>query len=276
MTVEFPQAVEIAARVKLRPRPARSWSGGAHVNAVGRQALLERRGVRLRLRRRGRVARAASWPTRSRAAATRRPIPGLVSRRDGEVVAGPPRPYPDDYDALPFPAWDLFRPLATLPLLTHRGCPFQCIVLRPQLGLQAAVPHARERPRRARATPWSATARAHPHRGRDLRPPHGPDEGDPRGDHRPRHPPPGAVLGADARRPVDEEFMRLLKTANFETLELGVESGNPEVLKRTSRRGSRSSRSSTPSRSPRPTACGCGASSSSATRTRRARRSATR
>ena len=31
---------------------------------------------------------------------------------------------------------------------------------------------------------------------------------------------------------VDEEFMRLLKTANFETLELGVESGNPEMLRK--------------------------------------------
>ena len=30
---------------------------------------------------------------------------------------------------------------------------------------------------------------------------------------------------------IDEEFIRLLKTANFETLELGVETGNPEVLR---------------------------------------------
>src|SRR6266511_923153 len=30
---------------------------------------------------------------------------------------------------------------------------------------------------------------------------------------------------------VDEEFIRLLKTANFETLELGVESGNAEILR---------------------------------------------
>jgi radical SAM superfamily enzyme YgiQ (UPF0313 family) len=32
---------------------------------------------------------------------------------------------------------------------------------------------------------------------------------------------------------VDEEFMHLLKTANFETLELGVESGNPDILLKT-------------------------------------------
>jgi radical SAM superfamily enzyme YgiQ (UPF0313 family) len=30
---------------------------------------------------------------------------------------------------------------------------------------------------------------------------------------------------------IDEEFVQLLKHANFETLELGVESGNPEILK---------------------------------------------
>ena len=58
-------------------------------------------------------------------------------------------------------------------------------------------------------------------------------------------------------RPASTGSMRsscdLLKTANFEMLELGVETGNPKFFRR-SRRGSRSSRSSMPSRSRKATA----------------------
>ena len=41
MTVEYPRAVEIAARVKLDRAGLPVVVGGAHVNAVGRQALEE-------------------------------------------------------------------------------------------------------------------------------------------------------------------------------------------------------------------------------------------
>ena len=40
----------------------------------------------------------------------------------------------------------------------------------------------------------------------------------------------------------DEEFMRLLKTANFETLELGVETGNPKSWRRSRRDHARAGR----------------------------------
>jgi anaerobic magnesium-protoporphyrin IX monomethyl ester cyclase len=65
-------------------------------------------------------------------------IPGLLLRRAGRTVRGPPRPFLRDLDALPLPAWDLFDMEEYLgrwqratgerraAVLTSRGCPFDC------------------------------------------------------------------------------------------------------------------------------------------------------
>lgn len=58
-------------------------------------------------------------------------VKGIVYRKDGKTIATSPMPYIGDLDALPFPAHDLFPlkeyNLKILPLLTSRGCPYQCI-----------------------------------------------------------------------------------------------------------------------------------------------------
>ncbi|MBI4875294.1 MAG: radical SAM protein [Acidobacteria bacterium] len=66
-------------------------------------------------------------------------VAGLIHRRDGRVVVNPARPYIDDLDSLPFPAYDLIpdlgvytpppfnyrrRPVANI--ITSRGCPNAC------------------------------------------------------------------------------------------------------------------------------------------------------
>ncbi|HXQ49275.1 MAG TPA: radical SAM protein, partial [Thermoplasmata archaeon] len=65
-------------------------------------------------------------------------VPGVVVRRGGKLVRGPPRPFLKDLDALPLPAWDLVDMDRYLhewekrtgerraALLTSRGCPFDC------------------------------------------------------------------------------------------------------------------------------------------------------
>jgi anaerobic magnesium-protoporphyrin IX monomethyl ester cyclase len=58
-------------------------------------------------------------------------VKGIVYRKDSKTITTPQRPYIQDLDTLPYPAYDLFPlkdyNLMILPLLTSRGCPYQCI-----------------------------------------------------------------------------------------------------------------------------------------------------
>jgi radical SAM superfamily enzyme YgiQ (UPF0313 family) len=65
-------------------------------------------------------------------------VEGITYKNDaGELVITPDRPAIEDLDALPFPAWELFprskkyrflhRGMPFFPIMTSRGCPFDCI-----------------------------------------------------------------------------------------------------------------------------------------------------
>jgi len=54
-------------------------------------------------------------------------INGLCYRRDGKIVMNAPREKIRNLDELPFPAWELFPVAKEYPIMTARGCPFNCI-----------------------------------------------------------------------------------------------------------------------------------------------------
>ena len=232
MTVQYPRAVQIATRIKRDRADVPIVVGGAHVNAVGQRALEESAAFDYACIGEGEylVRELADALERSNDTSS---ILGLVSRSGGEIVTALPRPPPEDYDALPFPAWDLFRPVATIPLITHRGCPFKCVFcshnsgFKPRYRTPANVLDeveeilVRYRPKRIRIE--DETFGLHMGRTKAIL-----EEIIARGVNR--------IVSFSAQTRVDrvdEEFMRLLKTANFETLELGVESGNADVLRET-------------------------------------------
>ena len=232
MTVEYPRAVEIARRIKDDRPEVPIVVGGAHVNAVGRQALEESEAFDYACVGEGEhlACELADAVERGIDPAE---INGLVSRRGGEIVVAPPRPPPPDYDVLPFPAWDLFRRVDTLPLITHRGCPFQCVFCSHNSGFKPRyrtpanvideVEQMLERYRPKRIRIEDETFGLHMGRTKAIL-----QEIIARDIHR------RVRFSAQTRVDrVDEEFIRLLKTANFETLELGVESGNAEILRQT-------------------------------------------
>lgn len=231
MTVEFPRAVEIARRLKEARAELPIVVGGAHVNAVGRTALEEGEAFDYACVGEGEFL-ARELAAALEAGVDAQPIPGLVSRRAEGIVAAPMRPPPADYDLLPFPAWDLFRPVDTIPLLTHRGCPFKCNFCSHNSGFKpryrtpanvlAEIEYVVERFRPTRIRIEDETFGLHLGRTKQILA--GILEG---GFHR------RLSFSAQTRVDrIDDEFVRLLKTANFETLELGVESGNAEILRR--------------------------------------------
>ena len=120
----------------------------------------------------------------------------------------------------------------TIPLITHRGCPFQCVFCSHNSGFKPRyrtpanvldeIEQILERYRPTRIRIEDETFGLHMGRTKEIL--EGIIE---RGfHHRVRF---SAQTRVDR---VDEEFIRLLKTANFETLELGVETGNPEILRK--------------------------------------------
>lgn len=230
MTVEYPRAVEIARRIKQDRADVPIVVGGAHVNAVGGQALEEGDGFDYACVGEGEYL-ACELADALERKADPSAIPGLVSRQGDDLVTAPPRPPPADYDALPFPAWDLFRRVDTLPLITHRGCPFKCVFCSHNSGFKPRyrtpanvldeVEEILERYRPERIRIEDETFGLHMGRTKAIL-----EEIISRNLHR------RIRFSAQTRVDrVDKEFIRLLKTANFETLELGVETGNPDVLR---------------------------------------------
>ena len=229
MTVEFPQAAAIAHELKsLTPVPIAI--GGAHINAVGAEALRECSAFDFACVGEGEhlVNELADAIAGKRPCAT---IAGLSYRDNGGVRTNPARPYPASYDDLPFPAWDLFRLGEQIPVLTHRGCPYQCNFCSHNSGFKARyrspdnvldeIGTVIEQFKPAIIRFEDETFGLHVKRTKAIL-----DGILSRGFHtRVRF---SAQTRVDR---IDEDFIALLKRANFETLELGVESGNPDVLK---------------------------------------------
>ncbi len=157
--------------------------------------------------------------------------PGAAWRDgSGEIRLGPARPWETDLDALPFPAWDLFPRSDTYPIMTARGCPYRCNFCSRALGgvlRKRSVPNVLAEldwvvrtfgPRVVRFEDETLTVDgAHAHAVLD-----GILE---RGYHRRTR-----FIGQTRVDRVDRETLRKLKRAHFVMLEMGVESGSPELL----------------------------------------------
>lgn len=230
MTVEFPNAALIAERIKRRASIP-IIVGGAHVNAVETLVLDEVPAFDYACFGEGEML-ACELAATLAARGDITTIAGLGYRKNGVAMATGQRAYPEDYDKIPFPAWEMFKLGDEVPILTHRGCPFQCTFCGHNSGFS---PRYR--------TPGNVLDEleyvVNTYRPKTIR-----FEDETFGLNLPRT---KAILRGILERKlhervafsaqtrvdrVDQDFVRLLKACNFETLELGVESGNPQVLER--------------------------------------------
>ena len=114
-----------------------TWTiiGGPHTSALPERTLDEFDGVDITVAGEGEVTMAELAEARAQGArlSDLESIPGIAFRRDGRPVRNAPRPWIEDLDRLPFPAWELF-PKAFWPVMAGRGCPFGCVFCQRVLG----------------------------------------------------------------------------------------------------------------------------------------------
>lgn len=107
---------------------------GTHVTALDRRCLEQTRGLDAIFRNEP-EATAGEWAQRIASGQSLDGLLGLSFRSGSDIVRNPDRPFLDDLDSLPDPAWHLFDLDAyRLPLkgdrflmvTPHRGCPYPC------------------------------------------------------------------------------------------------------------------------------------------------------
>lgn len=230
MTVDFPMTKKISYRLKQHSNIP-IILGGPHSNAVGKATLLEclsidfccvGEGEQLLIELIACIEGECHFDK----------VKGLIYRSNNEIIVNAPGPYRIDYDTLPFPAWNLFPPISILPILTHRGCPFKCIFCshnsgstvryRSVINIIAELLYIDKHYQPKQVQFEDETFGFDIIRTKEILQ----NIIDNKLHHR-------ISFSAQTRVDrIDKEFLDLLKTANFSMLELGVESGSDQVLKR--------------------------------------------
>ncbi|MFO8047877.1 MAG: radical SAM protein [Desulfosudaceae bacterium] len=134
-TSSFPDAAELAGKIKERAPSVVTTGGGVHVSALGENLLSMYPVFDYFCPGEGEITMAelaGGHPPET--------IPGLIRWQDSRVVTNPPRPQITELDTLPFPAYDRLKGFPRhyhLPLfsyintpgatmITSRGCVYQC------------------------------------------------------------------------------------------------------------------------------------------------------
>lgn len=127
MTVEYPMAATIAEKIKTYPNPPEIILGGVHANALPETSLKETGAVDYILT--GQAEE--SVVSLLRCMEDHSPVtsvPGLFWRADnGTILHNPPAKEFADLTTLALPAWDLWPPRKIYPIMMERGCPYQCV-----------------------------------------------------------------------------------------------------------------------------------------------------
>ena len=157
-------------------------------------------------------------------------IQGIAYREEDKIVVTSRRPWIDDLDSLPIPAWQLFPKTEKYHIVTARGCPFSCIFCMSPYGRKIRV----RSPENVIAEMNDVVRKYHPriykfddesfafdkaraHRILDLVIENKLD---------------GIKKIASMRADyVDLELLVHMKKAGFEVVDFGFETGSPEIMK---------------------------------------------
>lgn len=136
---QYKKAYDVIDRVKEQTN-VKLVIGGPHVSA-NRKKVLEQTKADFAIKGEGEM----TLPELIGAVNGDRPyedIAGLIWRKQGEIVEEADRPFIAQVDALPIPAFEdfeldryVFAMEKRMPLITSRGCPYQCIFCSARLGM---------------------------------------------------------------------------------------------------------------------------------------------
>jgi anaerobic magnesium-protoporphyrin IX monomethyl ester cyclase len=134
VTATFPSALQVARVIKESNSRTLIALGGPHATFMDRQILSEEPEVDIVVRGEGEqtILELASHVSDSCLKGLNE-VAGITFRKNGQIIQTPNRPFIQNLDQLPFPAYKYF-PLRKyrlfgkliLPIITSRGCPFQC------------------------------------------------------------------------------------------------------------------------------------------------------
>lgn len=236
VTLNFPGAAEIVCEAKRHCPSLVTLMGGPHVSFAAEKTLLDYPGIDLIVAGEGEGTIAELMASRFDSASWEG-IPGLVFRRGGRIVDSGVRPFIEELDSLPLPARHLL-PLSryqalgySISIITSRGCPYSCIFClgRRMVGnkvrlrkaslvvdeIEEILAYGIDRINVADDLFVSSRGKVKEVCDEILR----------RGLH--------FKWSAFARvNTVDLETLKLMRSAGCDSISFGVETGNPEMLKR--------------------------------------------
>lgn len=126
-TNEIKPAAYLAYKVKKANKEITTLIGGVHVTAIPKQTLKEFPSFDLAVVGEGETPlKELCLHYLKRGKENLEDIKGLCFRKDNELILTGHATRILDLDTMPMPAWDMFKPAATYFIQTLRGCPFNC------------------------------------------------------------------------------------------------------------------------------------------------------
>jgi len=159
-------------------------------------------------------------------------IPGVASRQGNQIRVNERSEIPDDLDELGMPAWELFPPAKMYPVMSQRGCPFACnFCSRPygRTNRRRSIPHVMAEIKR-NVEQFGCTATDFYDETFTVNKEHVAKLCE-------------AIIAEDIHKKIrfwayvhantiDLPTVKLMKAANFNEVGFGVESGNPEIMRK--------------------------------------------